>query len=87
VLVWHTILFRKIWPIAENDMDLPTPGDSDTSHPHYPGLRTSIASWSPPDQWHVKEGERIPPERELSTQLGVGRTSLREALKALEIMG
>lgn len=34
-----------------------------------------------------REGERIPPERELSNQLGVGRTSLREALKALEIMG
>src|ERR1043166_5167036 len=34
-----------------------------------------------------KEGERIPPERELCLQLGVGRASLREALKALEIMG
>lgn len=33
------------------------------------------------------EGQRIPPERELGLQLGVGRTSLREALKALEIMG
>lgn len=33
------------------------------------------------------EGQRIPPERELGVQLGVGRTSLREALKALEIMG
>lgn len=33
------------------------------------------------------EGQRIPPERELGPQLGVGRTSLREALKALEIMG
>src|SRR5271163_4579025 len=32
-------------------------------------------------------GQRIPPERELCTQLGVGRASLREALKALEIMG
>lgn len=32
-------------------------------------------------------GERIPPERELCLQLGVGRASLREALKALEIMG
>jgi GntR family transcriptional repressor for pyruvate dehydrogenase complex len=32
-------------------------------------------------------GERIPPERELCAQLGVGRASLREALKALEIMG
>lgn len=33
------------------------------------------------------EGEQIPPERELCQQLGVGRASLREALKALEIMG
>lgn len=33
------------------------------------------------------EGQRIPPERALGVQLGVGRTSLREALKALEIMG
>lgn len=35
--------------------------------------------------WH--EGEKIPPERDLCRQLGVGRASLREALKALEIMG
>src|ERR1700687_1535993 len=32
-------------------------------------------------------GERIPPERQLGQLLGVGRASLREALKALEIMG
>lgn len=32
-------------------------------------------------------GQQIPPERELCLQLGVGRASLREALKALEIMG
>jgi GntR family transcriptional repressor for pyruvate dehydrogenase complex len=34
-----------------------------------------------------QEGEKIPPERELCLKLGVGRASLREALKALEIMG
>ncbi len=33
------------------------------------------------------EGKKIPAERELCQQLGVGRASLREALKALEIMG
>ena len=33
------------------------------------------------------EGDQLPAERELCQQFGVGRASLREAMKALEIMG
>ena len=36
-------------------------------------------------QWQA--GDRIPPERELCRQLGIARTSLREALKAMELIG
>lgn len=34
-----------------------------------------------------KPGDRIPPERDLCQQLGIARTSLREALKAMELVG
>lgn len=32
-------------------------------------------------------GQKLPPERELAEDLGVSRTSIREALRALEMMG
>ncbi|MEL7648534.1 MAG: FadR/GntR family transcriptional regulator [Sedimentibacter sp.] len=35
----------------------------------------------------LKNGDKLPPERELTQTLNIGRPALREALKALEVMG
>ncbi|GAA3320588.1 hypothetical protein GCM10020331_032190 [Ectobacillus funiculus] len=35
----------------------------------------------------LKAGDRLPSERELSARLNVGRSSVREALRALELVG
>lgn len=36
---------------------------------------------------NLKSGDKIPSERELSERLSVGRSSVREALRALELLG
>ncbi len=36
---------------------------------------------------NLHTGQKLPPERELAKQHGVSRTSIREALRTLEILG
>jgi GntR family transcriptional regulator, transcriptional repressor for pyruvate dehydrogenase complex len=36
---------------------------------------------------HLRPGDRLPPERELATSLGISRPSVREALSALALLG
>src|ERR1700694_3167474 len=44
-------------------------------------IQRLIASGAP------QTGDLVPPERELAAQFGVGRSSLRDAIRTLEVMG
>lgn len=48
-----------------------------------------VLEWIETDllEGRLRPGDRLPPERELAATLGVGRSSVREALRVLEVMG
>lgn len=59
----------------------PAPKTQDLTHTLVAGLKDMIAG----GQLHP--GSKLPPERELAKQFAVNRASVRQALKALEVMG
>ena len=61
---------------------MPKPADPRRLYQHVADRIRAVIS-----EGHFAVGSRLPPERELSLQLGVSRPSLREALIALEIDG
>jgi GntR family transcriptional repressor for pyruvate dehydrogenase complex len=73
--------------------ELPMRTRAKVGRPAEPLVRTTLTasafeqliSYVVKGEW--KAGDRIPPERELCQQLGIARTSLREALKAMELIG
>ncbi|ARI76815.1 FadR/GntR family transcriptional regulator [Halobacillus mangrovi] len=51
----------------------------------YEGVLNQLKSYI---EYHqLKPGDKLPSERELSEQLNVGRSSIREALRAMELLG
>ena len=72
-----------------------TPGPAKGSLPNLPGrlnrvrlyeqVAEQITTWIAENG--LQPGDRIPPERELATRLGVSRATLSQALVALEVIG
>src|SRR5215469_5635845 len=65
------MLFRKT----------PAPRTRDLTHTLVAGLKEIISSGE------LQPGSKLPPERELAKRFGVNRASIRQALKALDVMG
>jgi len=61
----------------------------DLGHVKRPKLSTEILSRLQRGirQGDLRPGDQLPPERELAESLGVSRNSVREALRALEVLG
>lgn len=51
----------------------------------YEGVLSQLQSYI--ERNHLKPGDKLPSERELSEQLQVGRSSIREAFRAMELLG
>ena len=51
----------------------------------YEQVAEQITSWIAENG--LQPGDRLPPERELATRLGVSRATLSQALVALEVIG
>lgn len=51
----------------------------------YEGVLAQLRAYM--DENKLQPGDKLPSERELSEQLKVGRSSIREALRALELLG
>ena len=51
----------------------------------YEQVAQQITGWIADNE--LKPGDRLPPERELATRLGVSRATVSQALVALEVIG
>lgn len=60
---------------------MPARKAKDLTHTLVAGLKEMISSGV------LQPGSKLPPERELAKQFGVNRASIRQALKALDVMG
>src|SRR5947209_6242188 len=60
---------------------MPAFKEKDLTHTLVAGLKEIISSGE------LQPGSKLPPERELAKRFGVNRASIRQALKALDVMG